>query len=281
MVKRVACLLISLSIFACADEDVSTLDGGRPSDATGSADALAGDARGDAAAQDAAALAEAGVTDAEPASDAEPAVDAAPSSDAEPPADTGPVDTGIVCPFDLTETTTATLRVTADDVRGVYVNGVLLEAPAFPARAWSSPSTLSIQIFRHPSVPNTIALQGTNLYNQGGLDRGLIADLRYAATSTSTAEWVTDARTRVATASTAGWTDAGFDDSAWVAATVEGAHGIGPWGAVLGTSNASWIWSYRADGAAVDKPTMESIFARATFYVRANGQFSDQPEACP
>jgi hypothetical protein len=190
-----------------------------------------------------------------------------------------PIDAGGACSLPPTETTTATLHVTADDVRSIWVNGVQVEVADFGARNWHNPSNLPLLLHKNPSIPNVVAIQATNLYAIDGLDRGLIVLVQYPRTATSSAEWVSNHRTKVATASTAGWTEPLFDDHAWIEATELGPDGQAPWGPIIGASSAQWIWTY-LPGSLASKPVEESIFARMTLYLLPSGQISDQP-GCP
>jgi hypothetical protein len=92
---------------------------------------------------------------------------------------------------------------------------------------------------------------------------------------------LSDASWRLSTTLVTNWFAVDFVDSAWVDAIDEGAHGIAPYGAVLGTSSAHWIWSYAATGDAASKPDMEQVWVRKSFYVNAAGSVTSAPTACP
>jgi alpha-L-rhamnosidase len=132
---------------------------------------------------------------------------------------------------------------------------------------WSNPQRYDVMIYAHPSRTNVLAIEGVNLQNQAGYDRGIVADLRF--TIDGAAQTVTTGAGFAATNTlTAGWEQPGFDDSAWPPAFELGAVGIAPWGAVLASlapgSTAQWIWTY--DPAAnPNKPTVESTYARRRF----------------
>ncbi len=192
--------------------------------------------------------------------------------------DAGPTCTGIVSD----ETFDATLRVTADDYREVYVNGTLVEAQG---AGWGSPSTQTVQLFLNPTVANVIAVLGVNAYSQGGYDRGIVVDLSWSLGDAGQAgSLVSDASWRVQQVDTvdAGpdWMAPRYDDSAWPFATDEGPHGMGPWGSPLGTSAARWIWFYDSS-TATTKPASESAAFRRTFYVTTAGQPSEVATGCP
>jgi hypothetical protein len=93
---------------------------------------------------------------------------------------------------------------------------------------------------------------------------------------------LTDATFRLSTALVADWFTTSFDDSAWVDAIDEGAHGITPYNDVLGTSSAHWIWAYDASGDASTKTDPpESVWVRKSFYVNVAGTVTSTPSACP
>lgn len=209
----------------------------------------------DAAAIDAAEIDAAAIDAAESdaaAIDATAIVDAAPLPDADP------------CPVGLDETVPAVLAITTDDNTKVWLNGVLIDDTP---RLWSSPQRYDVTVFAHPAHANVLAIEGVNLQNQAGYDRGIVADLRFTAGGAPQVI-VTDAATRATNTLTAGWERPGFDDRAWPAAVPLGAVGIAPWFAVFASiapgSTAQWIWTYDP-AAVVDKPTVESTYARRTF----------------
>jgi hypothetical protein len=183
-----------------------------------------------------------------------------------------------VCPIAFTATVMASLRVTGDDQRTAYMNSNLLESNAAP---WWQFGTYQVPLYRHPARANVLAIYAVNLINVDGLDRGILADITYLTPDAILSTVVTSSTTRVATASTAGWTDPTFDDSRWAPATVIGPHGIPPWGPVFGVSSASWIWTYNPGGPATSKPPIDRAFARTYVFVHRDGRLSELPEACP
>lgn len=245
--------------------DATTLvDAGEPVDATTAADAGQPIDTGEPV--DAAELV-----------DATPAADAGEPLDATAPVDTGTaLDAGPPCPFTLDSTITATLRVSADDDRRVFVNEVMVD-DLMPARTWPTISTRTVTLFRHPSRANVIAAEARNYFVISGYDRGLLLDV----TALSGAPLVTDARWRVSTSSSAGYQTIAFDDSAWASATAQVQHPGGPYGSLFGSTAAWWIWLYDSNVAAGAKPVTEEMWARRTFYVQADGTFGDAPGACP
>jgi hypothetical protein len=184
---------------------------------------------------------------------------------------------GEPCPFEVDATINATIRTTTDDNYHLYVNGALIDDAE---RVWSQPQTYSVALFRHPKRENVLGIRGTNTLKIDGLDRGIILDLSFGDGGDAQTV-VTDASWKLSTMLESEWFTLGFDDSSWLFATEEGAHGIAPYGAVLGTSSATWIWSYDANVAASEKPELEQVWVRKTFYIDAAGRVSDEPTACP
>lgn len=219
-------------------------------------------------------------------------------------ADTGTdvVDAG-VCPIGIDDTVAATIKVTSDDFLKLYVNGVLVDDKT---TTWGTVDTIPVTLFRHPSRKNVIAVAARNAYNQGGLDRGLLADMTVSFASADAGadasadaggdagapvQIVTDTSWKVegepadagvpaADAGAPDWTGLTFDDSAWSAPFDEGAHGISPWGSVFGTSSAHWLWFYDP-AAASSKPANETMYARKTIYFTKSATAADAPSACP
>ncbi len=170
------------------------------------------------------------------------------------------------CPIGLDDTLPAVLAITTDDNTKVWLNGVLIDAAP---RVWSNPQRYDVQVFAHPARTNLLAIEGVNLQNQAGYDRGVVADLRFTANGVPQVI-VTDSATRATNTLAAGWEQPGFDDGAWPPAVALGAVGIAPWGAVFASiapgSTAQWIWTYDP-AAVIDKPTVESTYARRSFAV--------------
>jgi hypothetical protein len=182
------------------------------------------------------------------------------------------------CSISESETVSGTLKVTTDDNYRLYVNDALIDETA---RLWSSPQTYPVTLFRHPSRKNVIAIEGLNAAEIDGLDRGIIADLAFDAGG-GVQSVVTDSSWKLSTTLATDWFALTFDDAAWVAATDEGAHGIAPYGAILGTSTARWIWAYDANVAATAKADPpEKVWVRKTFYVNAAGTVTTSPNTCP
>ena len=182
------------------------------------------------------------------------------------------------CPFAIDAGVTGTIKITTDDNFILYLNGALIDETP---RLWNSPQTYTVNyVFRHPSRKNVIAVHGINNAEIDGLDRGVIVDLSFDA-GAGLQSVLSDATWKLSTTLLKGWFQVAFDDSAWVAATDEGAHGIAPYGNILGTSSARWLWSYDSNVPAASKPTTEEVWVRKVFYVSAAGTVSATPSACP
>ena len=175
-------------------------------------------------------------------------------------------------------TITGMLKITTDDNYRLYVNGALIDETP---RLWSSPQMYTVTLYRNPSRKNVLAIEGINAAEIDGLDRGIIADLSFDAGGGAQSV-LTDTSWKLSTTLVTDWFSIAFNDTSWVAATDEGAHGITPYNMVLGTSSARWIWAYDANVAAsakMDPP--ESVFVRKSFYVNVAGTVTSTPTPCP
>ncbi len=181
------------------------------------------------------------------------------------------------CPIAFDDTVRGTLQVTADDQYRLYLTGRLIDD--LP-RLWSSPQQYSVQLFRHPSRRNAIAIEATNTLNQDGRDRGVLVDLRLTVDG-QVRTLVTDTSWRLTTQLVAGWFDVDFTAPGWSTPVDEGAHPIGPWGPVFGTSTARWLWSFDSNRPAASKPIRETVWVRRAFYFGADGAIRDTPGPCP
>jgi hypothetical protein len=63
-------------------------------------------------------------------------------------------------------------------------------------------------------------------------------------------------------------------------ATVVGTNGDSPWGALLGTSNAKWLWTAPIPVSTADKPNLETGYFRKRFFFGFDGEVSATP-GCP
>ncbi len=174
------------------------------------------------------------------------------------------------------ETLAARLRVTADNECDVYLNGVLVGSTT----NWQSAVTFDVEVFVHPGRANVIAISGTNTSSQDGNDRGIIGELTVTEGSDVLALVVTDASWRVSTTEETGWEDVEFDDSGWIAATELAPNGSAPWGDVMSSTTAMWIWSAPIPNSTSDKPNLETAWVRRVFYFTADGIPTTDP-GCP
>lgn len=193
-------------------------------------------------------------------------------------ADASGPDSGDECPIGFDDLITATLRVTADDDRRVVINGAVADELQ-PARIWSTITTKTVRLFRHPSRENVIAVDARNYLVIDGHDRGLLLDL--TLNGMSAPPLITDGRWRVHTGTVAGFEALDFNDRAWDLATEQVIHPGGIWGALFGDSDARWLWIYDSAIPAIQKPMLETVALRRRFYISMNGRFNDKPTTCP
>lgn len=182
-----------------------------------------------------------------------------------------------------TATLTSHLKITADNECEVFVNGARVGMTA----NWAAAVTIDVSLYVHPGRKNVIAVRGTNTSSQGGNDRGIIGELTVdadggvAALVVTNSAWRTSATVPDVDAGGADWTALEYNDSAWNAATEIAANGDGPWGAVLGSSGAKWIWSAPVPADTANKPNLETAYARRTFYFSLDGSTIASTPACP
>src|SRR5690606_8338433 len=160
------------------------------------------------------------------------------------------------------------IEMSVDDHFKLYVNGAL--AHEFLG-TWNSVQTINVVLNRNPTKKNVIAVEGINAAKTSGLDRMIVAELAYTVDATEH-KLVTDATWTRGTTRTNGWEAIDFAEAGWAPATVEGNHGDAPYGAILGISDAKYLWSY--DSSQVDvatKSDSETVYFRKTFYVSQAG----------
>jgi hypothetical protein len=258
MTLRFFCVLpISVAMVACGGS--STLKG-EPNDGGGDSGA---DASLPPPEDDASVASEAGVADAG-GSDASADEDAAPI---DPACATIPVDA----------TRTVHIRFSADDECTVFINGTEVGMSV----SWPSPVTLDVSVNLYPGKRNVIAIMARNLYVQNGLDRGFIGQIDDLSDGGTTPVVFTDDTWLTSTTEQSGWPAELFDDSTWVPAAVVANHGDAPWGALLGTSDAKWLWSAPIPVAVADKPMEETAFFRKTFFFGTDGATLSGTPGCP
>lgn len=160
------------------------------------------------------------------------------------------------------------LEITADNECEVFVNGNSVGT----TNDWGVAVTIDVSLFVHPGRKNVVAIRGTNTSSQNGNDRGIIGELTIDADGDDVvALVVTDAAWRVSATEEEGWSDLDFDDSSWSATTEVASHGDPPWGSVLTTTGAKWIWSAPIPVSTSDKPNLETTYARRSFYFSYDG----------
>ena len=199
--------------------------------------------------------------------------------DAVPKPDSAP------CPIGINDTIPAQLAITVDDNYKLYLNGQLV---ANVTNLWNSPLKHNLTLKRHPSQPNVLAIEGINTMRIDGTDRAVVAEARWTVGPTVHA-LPTDKTWKVlGTAAPSGWEQPAFNDTAWLAATELGAHGMAPYGNILSgllasppAITAKLLWSYNPDKAAATKPVTETNYFRKTFYLTAAGALSATPGTCP
>ncbi|MGC4092836.1 MAG: hypothetical protein QM756_34120 [Polyangiaceae bacterium] len=173
-------------------------------------------------------------------------------------------------------TLTSHLRFTTDNECEVFVNG----ASVGKSTSWGSAVIVDVSLYLHPGRQNLIAIIGTNTSSQGGNDRGIVGELTIDANGGTQSLLVSDDKWRVASTEQTGWTQLGFDDSAWIPATEIAAMGDSPWGNVMPGSTAKWIWSGPVPADTANKPNLESTYARREFYLGLDGQTASNTPRC-
>jgi alpha-L-rhamnosidase len=131
--------------------------------------------------------------------------------------------------FTVTDPSTiasAVLRVNGDDGEVAFVNGTqVTSSPGNVDNSWETSQVADIK---------SLLVAGTNVIAIEGLDTEANASGIIAAVQLDTTRIVTDGTWKALAGTPAtppdGWNTAGFDDSAWPAATVLGGYGIAPWG---------------------------------------------------
>lgn len=192
--------------------------------------------------------------------------------------DTGaPVEAAPPCGVAATATVQATLRLTADNERKVYVNGFLLDdAP----HSWGDARSYDVTLFLHPKKLNVIAVEGINTSSQGGHDRGILAVLSSSSDAGTTFSLVSDASWKISPTLVADWFALTTPDASWAAAFEQAPNGASPWGTVSGIpTTAKWIWTYDSS-TATTKPDNEHVYARRSFYFGIDGALSATPSTC-
>ncbi|PBK87095.1 hypothetical protein ARMGADRAFT_1122910, partial [Armillaria gallica] len=115
-----------------------------------------------------------------------------------------------------------------------------------------------------PEINNDIAINATNT----GGPAGLISTIHVDSLDGTNETFVTDAsRKNLRTATASGFENPSLDDSAWIAANVQGKAGMAPWGAIslppaLDLTQSNWIWTNESTNAAVTTPVGNRAFRK-------------------
>lgn len=160
--------------------------------------------------------------------------------------------------------------MTADDQCRLFVNGALVDSKT---DTWWNVRTVDLSL---RTGHNSLGVEATNMWSQDGLDRGFIAELRIGSIVETT-----DTLWRVSPTLVAGWETEGFDASGWRHALNEGRDGIQPYGKLLGSDRAWWLWSYDSNKPVASKPNQETIWLRYDFWIEKDGTVSLSPVDCP
>lgn len=183
------------------------------------------------------------------------------------------------CTIALDATVAGTVRTSGDDNFELYVNGVLVKDFA---GLWTEPQTDAVTLLRHPSKKNVIAVRGSNVVKVDGKDRMIVIDLTFDAGAGEKHVVTDDSWLRSPGGLETNWFAVDFAEANWTAATIVGSHGDPPWGAILGTSSAKFLWSYDSGAVALDaKPDAETVWFRKSFYVDPAGAPQSAAGACP
>jgi hypothetical protein len=283
---RLPCLALVLTLAACGSAK-PTADAGKDAKAETKPEAAVeapADTQpdADAATPDADAAAPADADAAAPDADAAPPADAdaAPFEGGDAPAESpgdAPVEVDPLCAtIQKDATRTVHLRITADNECDVFVNG----AEVGSTTNWQTPVTMDVSLYIYPGRVNVIGVFGRNTSSQGGNDRGIIGELD-DLTDGGSKVVMTDNSWKSSKIERSGWPAVLYDDSGWDQATEIANHGDGPWGALLGTTTAKWLWSAAVPNDVAAKPNAESAFFRKAFYFGTDGSTVIDKPACP
>lgn len=127
---------------------------------------------------------------------------------------------------DPSSLSSAMLRVNADDGHKTYVNGTLVSSSAASVEnGWQTSQVSDIK---------SLLVPGTNVIAIAGIAAAPNASGVIAAAQLDATRIVTDGSWKALPGTPdsppAGWNTAGFDDSSWSAAVVQGPFGMSPWG---------------------------------------------------
>lgn len=127
----------------------------------------------------------------------------------------------------------ATFVLTADNHATVHVNGKEAGHTDGGADGWRNPVSLDVTLFLRGGE-NLLAIAATNAAAGGANPAGLLGVLTVEYAQGRPMTLPIDANWKAARDAVPGWTEPGFDDSAWVDAVEIARYGDRPWGGVGG-----------------------------------------------
>ena len=166
----------------------------------------------------------------------------------------------------------AVLRVNGDDGDQAYVNGTLVSgSPGTVVNSWQNSQVSDIKSLLVPGT-NVIALAG--IANQPNAS-GVIATAQLDATRIVT-DGTWKALPGTPSAPPAGWNTAGFDDSSWPAADVQGPYGMAPWGTnIQNPSGPSKVYDFGITTSGWARITMAGTAGTQVQVIYSEGLNSD------
>ncbi|PBK60159.1 hypothetical protein ARMSODRAFT_982516 [Armillaria solidipes] len=132
----------------------------------------------------------------------------------------------------------ATIIVACDDQCPVFVNGVQIGAGRGPGQG-----AVVYTAGLYPDSKNVFGISVSNTVGSAGLIATILVDYTDGTTETI----VTDSTWKtLKSVAPGGWTSPSFDDSAWIAADVEGSSTASPWGTprlppAINMTTAAWL----------------------------------------
>ena len=160
----------------------------------------------------------------------------------------------------------ATLVFTADDEATAFLNGQRVAA----SEGWDRATRVDVAD-RLREGENRLAVEATNAGSSSN-PAGLLARLEITPAGGEATTVVTDGDWRASRDAPDGWTEIGFDDSAWSNAEVLGAYGIGPWneGVVPPTTGEARLALRDDSGGSAHTPAV-TVYAGGGSGIRTTG----------
>ncbi|KAK0202315.1 lectin [Desarmillaria ectypa] len=156
----------------------------------------------------------------------------------------------------------ATAIIIADNRYTLYANGAEIGSGIAYEGTGSTSQVYTVGL--SPEIDNVIAINATNT----GGPAGLIATIHVDYLDGTSETFVTDASWKTLRTPTAdGFGNPSLDDSAWIAASVQGKAGMAPWGTIalppaLDLTQSNWIWTNETPNAAVTAPVGNRAFRK-------------------